>query len=286
MSWYESSFRKLFFDFHTHSTSVEVAKYFNAEAWAEQLSKSNVQAVSTFAQDMYGWRYYRKGNVGWIHPKLPRNVDIVGETIEACHNKGIRVIAYYNTLGLEIVQKRPDWSEVDIEGKSLGYLCLVGPALEEFILPELEELSRNYDIDGIFFDFAHARGQCFCYSCKKKFKEETGLDLPISSKDKNWKTFIEWKLNTFKEIRKRICNVVHSNRPNALIAFNWCYSTRQPENPPKEVGFLTLDIPPDNQAFNASLQARFWATLGKPFDIMNTVFLQWWQDWSVKLRTS
>jgi hypothetical protein len=56
----------------------------------------------------------------------------------------------------------------------------------------------------------------------------------------------------------------------------------QPEIPPADVGFLSLDIEPQDQVFHASFIAKNWVTLNKPFDIMNSAFLQWWGDWGVK----
>lgn len=284
MSWYERSFRKAFFDFHTHSSAVEVAKDFDADAWAEQLLKANVQAVSTIVQCKYGWRYYRKGSIGWVHPRLSKDLDIVGETINVCHERGIRVIGYYHTLGSEMLAAtKPEWLERDPLGRPQDiWICLLSPALEEYVLPQLEEFNLNYDADGMFFDFSYARGSCFCQSCRERFKEDTGLELPLDRESPYWGRFVKWKLEKFKEIRQAICDAVHRGNSNVLVAFNWCYSIRMPEKPPKDVGFLSLDIYPDNQVFNASMQARFWATMNKPFDIMNTAFLQWWGDWGVK----
>jgi hypothetical protein len=71
-------------------------------------------------------------------------------------------------------------------------------------------------------------------------------------------------------------------RPGLPVSYNWVYSLRQPEVLPGRVGFLMIDIPPADQTFNGSYQSRYWATLGRPFDIMNSAFLKWWGDWGVK----
>ena len=90
--WYLDSYRKLFFDYHTYQAAKDVAIHFDAEKWADQLQQSHVQAVSIHSLCHHGWRYYRKGSYGYIHPKLPEGVDIVGQTMEACHKRGIKVI--------------------------------------------------------------------------------------------------------------------------------------------------------------------------------------------------
>ena len=284
MNWYKESYRKLFFDFHTHSSAVEVAREFNAEKWAEELETTGAQAVSAFAKCGYGWRYYLDGKVGWLHPKLPSNLDMLGETIEACHKRGIKVIAYYHTFNSEPIAERfPEWIEKDSEGKARGIsICMISPLLEEHMLPQVEEIARNYEIDGLFFDGTYAHSPCYCRYCREKFKKATGLEIPIDFNDPNWKIYIDWKLETFREIRKKVIEAVHRGRKDVLVAFNWAYTLRQPEIPPEDIGFLTLDIFPDNQAFNASYQTKYWTTLNKPFDIMNSAFLQWWGDWGMK----
>jgi hypothetical protein len=55
-----------------------------------------------------------------------------------------------------------------------------------------------------------------------------------------------------------------------------------PEVVPCNIGNLMADIFPDDQTFNGSYFSAYWATCGKPFDIMNSAFLQWWGDWGCK----
>ena len=50
MSWYGTSYRKLFFDFHSRSTVVGLAKGFDAQRWAQRLQDAHVQAVSIFVK--------------------------------------------------------------------------------------------------------------------------------------------------------------------------------------------------------------------------------------------
>jgi len=54
-TWYNTSYRKLFFDFHSHSSAVGLASAFDAEAWAGRLQAANAQAVSLYAKCGFGW---------------------------------------------------------------------------------------------------------------------------------------------------------------------------------------------------------------------------------------
>ena len=48
------------------------------------------------------------------------------------------------------------------------------------------------------------------------------------------------------------------------------------------IGALVADIPPEDQVFNGSYLSSFWALQERPFDVMNSAFLQWWGDWGCK----
>lgn len=284
-SWYDSCYRKLFFDYHTQQSATEVGSQFNGAEWAEKLQAAGVQAVSSITKCGYGWRYYRKGKVGYVHPHLPEGLDILEDTVRECHKRGIRVIAYYHTFNSEpLSEARPEWRIRTADGEPVGIaLCLLGGALEEEMLPQLAEIAGNYDVDGIFLDGTyHAGTICHCDSCKARFRRETGMELPRSANDESYPIYMKWVEKAYIRVRERCAEAVHAANPNVLLSINWGYTTRQPEPVPQGIGFLTQDISQSNMAQSISMQARNWALTGKGFDVMNHLALKWWQDWTVK----
>ena len=285
MGWYESSYRKLFFDFHSPREAIGLASGFDAERWAERLEKAHAQAVSVFIMGARGWSFYRKGSYRHVHPHLPEGLDMVEQQLASLHKRGIKGIGYHATLPSEaLADEHPEWREVDAQGqRSKTGMCMLSPVFEQWLLPHVAEVVSLYELDAMFFDGTFARGQCSCPYCRERFSSFSGgLELPKDSGDANWPQFVEWKLQAYREIRRALCAVIHEVRPEMPVSFNWAYSMRQPEVVPEHVGSLMIDIFPDDQAFNGSYQARYWATCGKPFDIMNSAFLRWWGDWGCK----
>ena len=281
-TWFEDCFRKFFFDLHTPEQVENVASEFDADDWARQLEEARVQAVSAFAKCAYGWSYYRKCKVGFVHPRLPEGRDLLGETVEACHRRGIRVIAYYHAFGSEpLSRERPEWMARKGDGSSDGF-CLLGPLLEEHMIPQIVEIADGYEIDGLFMDGMRATGACYCQSCRERFQAEFGAPIPEGKDDRLWAAYVEWRMSEFRKGRARIVSEAHATRPELLVAFNWICSPKQPEMPPQDMGFLTADILPEDQLFTGSCYACYWDSLAFPFDIMNTLFLRWWGDWAVK----
>jgi hypothetical protein len=280
--WFRNNYRKLFFDFHTQRTAVDVAKGFDASSWADEFVKNNVQVISIHSSCQYGWRYYHKGKYGLVHPQLPAKTDIIGD-IKACHERGIKVIAYFNVLISEpFVEHRPEWLARDRAGNIMGpQISLLSPYFEEMLLPQLEEYVQNYDVDAIFFDFLRVR-ESFDNFTRAKFKKATGKELPLNSGDPAYGAYVRWMLDEFTKMCEQAIEAIHRGNDKVLVSVNSAYTYRQPEIPPDGIGFLTLDIHPDDQVFDASYVSKYWNTLEKPFNIMNSAFLRWWGDWGVK----
>ena len=285
MSWYDTSYRKLFFDFHSPGATTGLARAFDADQWAARVQAAHAQAVSVFTKGGYGYSFYRKGRIRYSHPHLPPGMDMLGEQIAALHGRGIKAIGYYHTFNSEpIARDHPEWMERDAEGNPRGTgICMLGPLAEEWMLPHIAEIVTLYDVDAMFFDGTYARSSCYCSACRERFAEASGgLSIPQGPTDPDWRRYSAWKLEVFRELRRAICDTIHEHRPEVIVSFNWVYGQRQPEVIPEGVGALVADIFPDDQAFNGSYLARYWATLERPFDVMNSAFLQWWGDWGCK----
>lgn len=284
MGWYDDTYRKLFFDFHSHSTTIGLASNFDAEGWAERVAAVGAQAVSVFAKCGMGWSFYRRGQYRYVHPNLPDGLDMVEDQVNALHRRNIKALGYYHTFNSEpIASKHPDWIRKDRNNEPMGTeICMLSPLSEEWMLPQIKELVQLYELDALFFDGTYGHRPCYCEYCRRRFRKASGLEIPVSQSAPEWKPYVSWLMDAFKELRRDICDCIHQYRPEMVVSFNWVYTMRQPEIVPPGVGSLMADIFPDDQVFNASYQARHWISTGIPFDIMNTAFLRWWGDWGCK----
>lgn len=291
-NWFADSYKNLFFDLHTHSSARGVAEGFDADAWADRIKSLGVQAVSAFAVDGFGWRFYREGEHGWVHPGLPENLDLLGEIVSACHERDVRVIAYFNTMNSEPVAKyRPEFRELDVNGRpksdyeifNEAAICWLSSAFDEIFLPQVVDIATNYPVDALFFDGTYAHSACYCASCRQRYAAEMGRDIPVTPDDPGWSDYAIWAERHFDEIRDRIVDTVASIRPGTLVCVNWYAANRRPAVVKRpENMLLTLDLHPATQLFDASYQARSWSSQPTPWSCMNTAFLDWWGDWGVK----
>lgn len=284
-TWYDECYRKLFFDFHSAGTAVGLAAAFDAERWADRLVAARAQAVSVFTKCGFGYSFYQKGSIRYQHPHLPAGLDMLQAQIDALHRRGLRAIGYYHTFNSEpIARDYPEWIERNADGTTRGVgICLLSPLSREWMLPHIAEIVSNYEVDSMFFDGTYAHSPCFCEGCKQRFAADNeGRELPLDSKSPDWERFVAWKLRALQDLRREMCGTIHALRPEVVVSVNWSYTPRVPEIVPEGIGALVADIMPNDQVFAGSYLSAYWALLERPFDIMNSAFLQWWGDWGCK----
>ena len=285
MNWYDDTFRKMHFDMHTPGDVQGVAAGFDARKLARQLERIGVEAICWFAKCAYGWSYYPTV-AGRRHPFLAQ--DMFPLAVEACHERGIKVLAYYHLTGCQwAMADHPEWHSLNAEGKvaewseiAVNYgLCALGPAGDALIIPQLIELVTMQPADGIFIDDLVGWSTCYCDACREAF----GGDMPRGPEEAGWDEYLAWRREASAAFFERAFVEVHKHRPDALIGVNWAGSFRHPDLIPEGTGYLTADVDEtESSSFNASLLLRQWARQPLPHDAMNSRMLHWWRDWTQK----
>lgn len=162
-------------------------------------------------QPLAYWAYYPTKSKYPIHPELG-NRDLIAETSRACRKAGMHIYCYtkYKNpfMSYEYLDQHPeylDWVQRDPEGKpvedfdNLGWMRspkadATGDAFRNAIHQVVEELC-TYDIDGVYFDAPSAfsyTGVCYCDTCRKKFKDATGLEMDRLRNPQDMEALTAW----------------------------------------------------------------------------------------------
>lgn len=88
--------------------------------------------------------------------------DLVKDTIESAHARGIRVLARmdFSKVHYPVAQAHPNWTYISPNGslqthtRNLVSVCPSGEWYQERIFDILDEVMENYDIDGFFVNYA------------------------------------------------------------------------------------------------------------------------------------
>ncbi|REE01544.1 alpha-amylase family protein [Marinoscillum furvescens] len=219
--------RQIHLDFHTSEHIEDIAAEFSKEQFQEALKVGNVNAINIFAKGHHGWSYYDT-KVGKMHPHL--DFDLMKAQIEACREIGVKVKIYF-TVGYsdweakaypEWVQKNKDGSSQFLDGiKDVGpndsfdgwhYLEPMGAYAEKIYL-QTEEIVKNYDIDGIWFDIHTPWRVNYNAAARADYKAQ-GID--INDEEAVYQRTIE-RYETFYQ---KTLEIVQKHKPGISVFWN------------------------------------------------------------------
>jgi len=189
------------------------------------------------------------------------DTDRLAQLVEAAHKYGIEVHAW--RINWYMGGASEEWTEQMIkEGriqyswdgrrngpvmKDEGYnqpedwLCPSHPANRELEKEAMLELVRNYDVDGVHFDYMRYSNDNFCYceGCRERFCEAMGLTIdnwpaPVWKEGKLREVYLEWRRQLIHTSAREIAREVHKLDPYVSVtlaarnSINWCtYSDGQ-----------------------------------------------------------
>lgn len=124
----------------------------------------------------------------------------------------------------------PEWVAVDAKGQPYAHWaapgqwvsCALGDYNFQFMTEVHREIMRLYRVDGIFSNRWSGHGTCYCDTCKKNFRDFSGLDLPAANdpRDPARKQYIVWHQKRLFEIWRLWDAEIKKINPNAAFLAN------------------------------------------------------------------
>ena len=195
----------------------------HAEEYARQLSDFGATAVTLNAAGIIA-------SYETEHPCHTKSEyltsDSLKQLIDACHERGIRVIARtdFTKVRYALYEKHPEWVCRTASGDIINYngnvhVCPNSEYQQKILFEILKETLTTHPFDGVFCNMSgfvvadysgNYYGICHCENCRKKFREFCGEELP-ENEDPDSPVYIRYE--AFKEK----CTSEHRIRMNAMI---------------------------------------------------------------------
>lgn len=229
--------RQIHLDFHTSEHIPDIGAKFSKKQFQEALIEGNVNAINIFAKGHHSWSYYPT-EVGMMHPNL--DFDLMGAQIEACREIGVKVNLYF-TVGWSATDaiNHPEWARLDKNGtnpyremkKKLGpnetfggweYLAPEGP-YAKLIYAQTEELLKNYDFDGFWYDI-HSPELLNYNEWARKDMLALGIDI------NDEEAVIKRQNEKYYEFFQTTRDLIAKYKPNATVYYNGTTRTYNDEN--------------------------------------------------------
>jgi hypothetical protein len=173
------------------------------------------------------------------------------------------------------VEKHPEWARVGPDEKRDAQETSTFSAYErELMIRELKEAALKYDLDGSWVD-----GDCwavkpdYCEASVRTLQRKTEIqEAPKGHTDKGWNEFLEIQREQFRHYVETYVEELHRAKPGYQITSNWMYSTFAPEKPEIGLDYLSGDVAGGSPMERARMEARYFASTGKTWDLMSWGF--------------
>jgi hypothetical protein len=275
--------RKIHLDFHTSPLVPNVGAQFDADVFGNTLAAAHVNYVVCFAKCHHGMSYYNT-RAGTRHPTL--TFDLLGAQIEACHRRDIAISAYLSVVcDEEAVRLHPEWQQLGPDGtprnktpgRGWGTVCLNSPYIEESLMPQVEEVCRQYEVDGMWFDMVYLiDNACYCEWCQRRMRDmRLSYDQPGDR--------FQYAMASIQAYLSRCSSAIRAIKPHADIEYNDQVRFNARRSLPHITGFEIECTPWARGYFYFGQFCRYVRTLGLPSHGVSPRFHRAWADFgSVK----
>jgi len=274
-NWHENAFFGLHYDLHPGATDTELGREVTYEHIHAMLDKVKPDFVQYDCKGHPGYTGYPT-KVGSPSPGIVN--DALKIWRQVTRDMGIPLSIHYSGVwDTRAIELHPEWGRVTSEGGSdKNNTCRTSAYEAELMIPQLLEVIREYDIDGMWIDGENwASHPCWSDSCQKAFTAKTGIaSAPRKKGEPHWDEWLAFHRELFVQHVTNVANAVHAAKPTCLVCSNWMYSVRQPEPVVAPVDYISGDFDPSFGAARACAEARFISSRGKPWDLMAWGFLR------------
>ena len=195
-----------------------------ADEWIAKIADARLNAI-------YPLVWYR-GGTAWFKSRscpmaadVPEGFDPLGHLVKIAHARGIDVHPWFVngsygaavTTGLFV--QHPEWQLQGGRGDRPWY-DLGRPEVRDFQRDLMLDCLKNYDVDGLHFDYIRYSGQgpCYCKHCQEEFARKYGFQ-PQTAGDRRFPVFEHVGANPLdKPTTAEVLAVFQNGTP--AIAFN------------------------------------------------------------------
>ncbi len=286
--------RQIHLDFHTSEHIPDIGAKFSKKQFQEALKAGHVNAINIFAKCHHSWSYYPT-KVGKMHPNL--HFDLMGQQIEACREIGVKVNIYF-TVGWSATEaiEHPEWAVVDKNGtnpyremkkklgpnESFGGWEYLEPSVPyaDLIIAQTEELLKNYDFDGMWYDI-HQPEQLNYNEWSRKDYAARGIDV------NDLDAVRQCTNEKYNDFFQRARDLISKYKPNATVYFNGTTRTYNSENIELfKYGFFNYNTKHDLEDLPTAWggydifpwRSKYFANTGKEIVAMSGKFHKAWGE--------
>ncbi len=215
-----------------HMTIRDVdCRHFDVPQFIADMKRCHVSFFSFFAGG-YVTTYPTALKYQRMSPYLEGR-DLAGEVFEEAHRHGLKALPMIDlsVLPREAVEDHPEWCVAGPDGTpvssnhGLHRACSLAGYVRDYSREFVREMVERYPADGIKFgggSFGFGRDVCYCPTCRQRYRQETGRELPAGAEwgDSEWHIYYEWRTDKIVETVAHLNRMVKAFDPKLPVTGN------------------------------------------------------------------
>ncbi len=173
--------------------------------------------------------------------EVARRGDQIALCLDACRKYGIECHVWKVNYNMGSSTPREFVDRMNAEGRTQvsvtgeprrQWLCPSHPANQRLEIESMVEVARNYDVDGIHFDYIRYPGAeyCFCAGCRSRFEQQLGrrvADWPkdVGAEGRDLDAWLEFRRQNITKVVAAVHERARQVRPgiqiSAAVFDNW-----------------------------------------------------------------
>lgn len=212
------------------------------KTWDEAVQQLADSGFNALLPNMcWGGTAFYPSEVLPIHPSVAEQGDQVAACLAACRKYGVAChiwkvnwnMSHHASGTWAASMRKAGRVQVQRDGTvQERWLCPSHPANRDLEVAAMVELARNYDVDGIHFDYIRypGRSSCFCPGCRERFEQRLGQAVatwpddcdPGGSREKAW---LDFRRSNIDAVVQVVAKQAKKARPDvdisAAVFRNW-----------------------------------------------------------------
>lgn len=236
--WHRKAYRRMLVDMHIVDWEDDFLADFDAERMGDLYQAAGLTSVMFYCQSHVGLCYWPTKH-GKMHASL-KGRDLVGETLAALRRRDLAACGYFSVVFDNwAFLEHPEWRQVPVPAKAsglagafhgsrYGLVCPNHPQYRRYVMNQIDDLVGGYELDGMFYDMTFWPTICVCPQCRRRFKDEAGLEIPetIDWLDGDWCAFQSARERWMREFAMEVTGRTKTVRPGIVVYHNFATVTR------------------------------------------------------------
>ena len=268
----KDSFFGLHFDLHPKRNDTNLGADLDEENIRTLLERVRPDYVTYDCKGHEGFCGY-ESDVGVTSPAIQQDSLALWRKVTA--ELDISLGIHYSGLQ-DFIRARlsPNVAVQDREGRTDGKTAsLFSDYPEKYMIPQLKEVARKYDVNGVWLD-AECWGAQLDYSEKARaaWKEFSGSDEFPEDGAAEFEEFKCMHRLRFEEYLRGWVDALHSEFPQLDCCSNWAYTTMMPLPVRAEIANISGDFDPFLSVDRARTECRYLENTGYPWELQSWGF--------------